>query len=190
MQELSRENLRLRRVSEADQSAFLNATRKSRELHQPWIFPPVSAQAFRDWVKDDPRRERYLVWHGASAESQQLVGYVGINELTWGVFENGCLGYWATAAHAGQGHLGAALSLLIGHVFSRQPRRLHRLEANVQPTNEASRRLVQGLGFRLEGLSPRFLKLGGSWRDHERWAITREDWRASPRARRPVAPRQ
>jgi ribosomal-protein-alanine N-acetyltransferase len=60
---------------------------------------------------------------------------------------------------------------------------LHRLEANIQPDNTRSIQLVKGLGFELEGYSPKYLKLAGRWRDHERWAIRVETWRGRKRGR-------
>ena len=62
-----------------------------------------------------------------------------------------------------------AVSLVIPIAFDRL--KLHRLEANIQPENLASIALVRACGFSKEGLSPRFLKKNGQWRDHERWAL-------------------
>jgi ribosomal-protein-alanine N-acetyltransferase len=65
------------------------------------------------------------------------------------------------------------LRAVVTHAFRKL--RLHRLEANIRPDNESSRRLVQWLGFRNEEFSPRYLKVAGRWRDHERWALTVEE---------------
>jgi ribosomal-protein-alanine N-acetyltransferase len=67
------------------------------------------------------------------------------------------------------------LDLALREAFSRL--RLHRVEANIQPGNAASIALVSRLGFEREGFSPRYLKVRGRWRDHERWAIRAELWR-------------
>ena len=66
------------------------------------------------------------------------------------------------------------LAQVITHAFKTM--KLHRLEANIQPGNQPSKALVKKLGFRREGFSPRYLKINGRWRDHERWAILSEDW--------------
>jgi len=70
-----------------------------------------------------------------------------------------------------------ALRLMLEYAFKQL--RLHRLEANVQPQNVYSIALVKRAGFVHEGFSRRYLKIGGRWRDHERWAILSEDWRTN-----------
>jgi len=76
----------------------------------------------------------------------------------------------------GRGLMSEAVGLAVTYAFDEQG--LHRLEANIQPGNLPSRALVQRLGFRQEGFSPRYLRIGGEWRDHERWAVLAEEWRA------------
>jgi ribosomal-protein-alanine N-acetyltransferase len=67
------------------------------------------------------------------------------------------------------------LRLLLRSAFGKL--RLHRVEANVQPENRSSLGLIESLGFLREGYSARYLKIGGRWRDHERWALIAERWR-------------
>jgi [ribosomal protein S5]-alanine N-acetyltransferase len=67
-----------------------------------------------------------------------------------------------------------ALGLVLSYAFENL--RLHRIEANIQPENVFSKALAARLGFRMEGFSPRYLKVAGRWKDHERWAIRREEW--------------
>jgi ribosomal-protein-alanine N-acetyltransferase len=112
----------------------------------------------------------------------ELIGVVNLSEIVRGPFRSAYLGYYGFQPHTGRGYVSEAMRLVIDKAF--RIFKLHRLEANIQPSNRASVSLVRRLGFRLEGYSPRYLKIGGRWKDHERWAILAEEW-LSRRPRRP-----
>jgi ribosomal-protein-alanine N-acetyltransferase len=144
------------------------------------VHPPTTPAGFDAWLRDgqDGRRERWLAWRRSD---EALVGYVAANEIVLAGFQSAYLGYWGAEGYGGQGLVREAVATALGHWLGRRRFRLHRLEANIQPANLRSRALVEALGFRLEGLSPRYLKIAGRWRDHERWAVTVEDWRRRQR---------
>jgi ribosomal-protein-alanine N-acetyltransferase len=169
-------HLELRGPSPTDREAFVEATRGSRALHRPWVHPPTTPSGFDSWLQEggDGRRERWLVWHRGSG---RLAGYIAANEIVYGALQSAYLGYWVVQGFEGRGLMREAVAAAVDHLFGRRRLRLHRLEANIQPGNAPSQALVDSLGFRLEGLSPRYLKVAGLWRDHERWALTVEDWR-------------
>ncbi len=164
--------LLLREPQETDGPAMLAAVAASRELHHPWVAPPADVEGFLAWLFRSRRADHasYLAWH-----EQDLVGVVNLNDITRGPLQSAYLGYYAFLPVAGCGWMRRALALAIDRAFDLHG--LHRLEANVQPANERSRRLVAGLGFRLEGYSPRYLRVAGEWRDHERWALLADEWR-------------
>jgi len=150
---------------------FLDAAKRSNSLHRPWVYPPKNTKDFNRYLE----RMRKPNQMGLFAfEDTELVGVVNIHEIVKGNFKSAYLGYYAFAPHHQQGKMGQALHLVINECFDEL--KLHRVEANIQPENTKSIRLVKRLGFRLEGLSKRYLKVGGQWRDHERWALLREEW--------------
>ena len=152
---------------------FLEAVRRSRTLHRGLVSPPKTAEQYGAYLKRMSAPSN--VGHFVCVESGALAGVINVTEIVRGSFRSAYLGYYAFHPHDGAGNMAAGLRLVIGRAFGRY--RLHRLEANIQPQNRRSIALVKRLGFRLEGLSPRYLKILGRWRAHERWAITVEDWK-------------
>ena len=148
--------------------------RASRKLHRPWLSSPTTPEAYERLlirVRDD----RYEPMFVCRLDDGAIVGFINISEIVRGSFQSAFLGYGAVAAHMGNGYMSEGLELVLGRAFSEL--RLHRLEANIQPGNTGSIALVRRSGFVREGLSERYLKIGGRWRDHEHWAIRAEQWR-------------
>jgi ribosomal-protein-alanine N-acetyltransferase len=169
----------IRRPSLRDEREFLARVGASRSLHRPWVAPPGDPVAFRRYVRAarEPRFLPYLV-----CGDGDIAGVVNASEIVRGCFHSAYLGFYAFRPFDGRGVMAEGLRLVLSDLFRRE--RLHRVEANIQPENTRSKALVRRLGFRCEGLSPRYLKIGGRWRDHERWALLAEEWRGA--ARRPA----
>jgi [ribosomal protein S5]-alanine N-acetyltransferase len=158
----------LRTPVASDEDEFIARMRASRGLHRPWLYPPLTCENYRAYLERiaGDRHDGFLV---CRREDSAIVGWLNASEIVRGSFQSAYLGYGAVAPFAGRGYMSEALRLLVRHAFTTM--KLHRLEANIQPGNHASIALVKRCGFEREGYSPRYLKIGGRWRDHERWAI-------------------
>ncbi|MBX3434098.1 MAG: GNAT family N-acetyltransferase [Pirellulales bacterium] len=155
-----------------DCDEFLGAVERSREFHSHWAHPPNAREGFEQYL-ERLKADRHAGFFVRRQVDDALAGVVNINEIVRGCFCSGYLGYYAFVPYAGQGLMRQGLRLVIDEAFDSFG--LHRLEANIQPDNAASIALARRLGFLREGFSPRYLRLEGEWRDHERWALTKEN---------------
>ena len=163
----------LRTPRAADATEFVSLARASRALHRPWVYAPETNGQFASYLarSREPAERCFLV---CEREDDSIAGVINLSQIAHGFFQSAYLGYYGFAPSVGRGLMSAGMELVLRHSFRHL--KLHRLEANIQPGNDRSRRLVERAGFEYEGYSPRYLKIGGRWRDHERWAITREVW--------------
>jgi ribosomal-protein-alanine N-acetyltransferase len=107
----------------------------------------------------------------------ELVGQLSVGGVTGGSLQSAHFGYWIDQRVAGRGIMPTAVALAVDHCFHVVG--LHRIEVNIRPENQASRRVVEKLGFAEEGVRRRFLHIAGDWRDHVCYVLLREDLRGS-----------
>ncbi len=166
-----------------DCDEFTRLMRLSREFHSPWATAPTDEERFAAYIGDARRADFAAMLLCRSADGA-IVGFFNLSQIVRRRLQSAYLGYAVGEPFAGQGYMRAGIGLVLRHSFTALE--LHRVEANIQPGNAASLALARGAGLRREGFSPRYLKIGGRWRDHERWAILVEDWRGHSGA--PVQP--
>ncbi|MCG8423248.1 MAG: GNAT family N-acetyltransferase [Proteobacteria bacterium] len=169
----------LRHPTQVDVDEFIALRQASRDVHQPWEpipedgSDPVSRPVFRRFLitANTPSSQKHLI---CRATDGAIVGYVGLSQIVMGPFCSSYMGYWVGKPYLRQGYATEGISLCVERAFTQLC--LHRIEANIIPQNTASLATARKCGFHREGYSPRYLKIAGQWRDHERWAITVEDW--------------
>jgi [ribosomal protein S5]-alanine N-acetyltransferase len=175
-----RPRVELRSPAPADRDEFLAAMRSSRRFHGRWLTGPTTDEAY-DRLLARVEGDRFEPMFVCRRDDGAIVGFINLNEIIRGGLQSAFLGYGGVAAYAGQGYMSEGLQLVLARAFGELG--LHRLEANIQPGNAASIALVRRAGFVSEGISERYLKIGGRWRDHEHWVMLAEQWRELRRRR-------
>jgi len=156
----------LRTPKAEDIQEITSAYENSISIHNPWAFAP------QNYVNYIQQEGRYFV---CSSETGAIVGTLNISGVVRGYFQSGYLGYEVFHPYQGRGFMRQGLKLLLEEAFG--PLNLHRLEANIQPDNVASIKLVANAGFVQEGFSRNYVRVGGfEWKDHVLWAIISSNW--------------
>ncbi|NNL30666.1 MAG: GNAT family N-acetyltransferase [Gemmatimonadetes bacterium] len=178
------ERLTLRRLTLADQAAFVAMLDESAEAWAPWTPSPpddlTPADRFRREIErgaSGARAGTHLRL-GAFAPEGRLIGLFSLNEIVRGVFESAYAGWQVRATDAGRGLGTEGVSALLDIAFAAPPRGLglHRVQANIMPSNAASLGVARKVGFRREGEALRYLRIAGRWEDHVMFALTADEW--------------
>jgi [ribosomal protein S5]-alanine N-acetyltransferase len=176
----------VRTVRPEDDAPYRRAVLASAERMRRWN-PVNPDDLVRHIAQQSADHRTFFVFANEPDPEQPMVGRINLNGVVRGRFRSVAMGYDAYDPYAGRGLFGEGLRLVVNvalAAFEDGGMDLHRVEANVQPGNSRSAGLLRSLGFHHEGFSPRLLFLpddNGSeqWRDHERYAVTREDWPAA-----------
>lgn len=168
----------LRPLVLADGPVFQSVRRANAAWLEPWDATSPDPDA--------PLRTFEEIVHQYDAEAEagrslplvvevdgRLVGQVNVGTVVMGSFRSCYVGYWVSRSVAGQMVTPTAVALVADHLVAAIG--LHRVEVNIRPENTASLAVVRKLGFRSEGLRPRYLHIDGEWRDHLSYALTVED---------------
>ncbi len=180
---LSGRRVGLRPLLASDFEQWREVRRRCRDWLTKW--EPSVPSGRPDVVED---RRAFAARCGARERERQLgtgygfgvfvgsrfCGEINLNSIQRGPFQNAYIGYWMDEACAGNSYTPEAAAVLFQFAFEEV--RLHRLQIAIIPRNRASRRVVEKLGIRSEGIAVRYLEINGVWEDHVRYAITTEEW--------------
>ncbi|MGQ0831303.1 MAG: GNAT family N-acetyltransferase [Microthrixaceae bacterium] len=158
-----------------------------RRRNADWLlkWEPLRVTSSPDPVES---RDAFAVRCGARQRERQLgtgygygifveghfAGEINLSIVQRGPFQSAYIGYWIDEAHAGRGYMPEALVCLCRAAFD--DLHLHRVQIAIIPRNSASRRVVEKLDIRDEGVAQRYLEINGTWEDHIRYAMTAEEW--------------
>ena len=180
------DRVEVRPPSSADAAAYAEAVTLSQRRLADFAMPnPHNLPIVLE--NQSPTYRTFMVHARDPEGSHGLVGRINVANVVEGAFRSATVGYDSYDPYAGRGLFAEGLSLTIDLVFADPPlgMGLHRVEANIQPSNHRSSGLVRSLGFVHEGFSRHFLHLPGpdgrrDWRDHERYTMLSTDWPAVP----------
>ena len=167
--------LRLRTLAEADIPALF-AIFGDPEVCRYWSHPALpdlaAAAGLLAQIQAYAREGTLFQWGIALRASDEVIGTCTLASITH-EHRRAELGFALARAHWGQGYVAEALPALVAHAFGALD--LHRLEADIDPRNATSIRVVERLGFRREGYMRERYVVNGETQDTVFYGLLRKD---------------
>jgi [ribosomal protein S5]-alanine N-acetyltransferase len=152
---------------------WLTVWEPRRQPHQADPTTDRSAFASRCLQRDRDRANGTAYQFGLFVD-REIAGEVNLNNVIRGAMQSATIGYWIDREHAGHGYVAEGVVVLFQHAFEQLG--LHRVEICIVPRNLRSRRVMEKLNIREEGVAERYLEIAGVWEDHVRYGFTAEEW--------------
>jgi ribosomal-protein-alanine N-acetyltransferase len=175
----------LRPLASADWPQWAEVRQRNDQWLTPWeplrpanmLDPTRDREAFsaRCTARDRDRQMGVAYGFGLFVGAD-FAGEVNLNGVARGALQTGTVGYWVDRDKAGNRYVAEGVVVLAKFAFEQL--HLHRLEICIVPRNTNSRRVMEVLRVREEGVALRYLEINGTWEDHMRYAITAEEWDA------------
>ena len=173
---LESQDLRLQALRFRDRGQWNAVRSENRDWLSPWeaTIPIMPSEAPLDsgqlpsyfemvrTLNSEARHGRsfsFAIWH-----QHNLIGQISLGGVIYGAMRGGHIGYWIDKNYANKGFTTQAVMAVTDFAFTQL--NLHRIEINVRPENEASKRVAEKSGYIFEGERPRYLHIAGNWRDH------------------------
>ncbi|MCY7301391.1 MAG: GNAT family N-acetyltransferase [Ilumatobacteraceae bacterium] len=175
----------LRPLTAGDWQQWSEVRQRNEQWLTPWeplrpanlLDPTRDRDAFTSRCNARDRDRQVGIAYGFGVfVGADFAGEINLNGVVRGAQQGGTIGYWIDRDKAGQRYIAEGVATLLR--FSFEQLHLHRLEICIVPRNRNSRRVVEVLGLREEGIAQRFLEINGTWEDHVRYGITAEEWAA------------
>lgn len=177
---LNTPRLILRLPNETDSFQFQAFDERNMNHMSPWrstVGEPRmdhKAQLIK-WAQEfkEGRSIRFLLFLKEKPKDE-IIGFCNFSQIFRGPFQACYLGYHIDVTLEGKGLMSEAVAKAIEYMFKNQ--KLHRIMANYMPSNERSARLLQKLGFVVDGHAKKYLLIKGQWEDHILTSLTNEHW--------------
>ena len=182
MIKLQNENLIVRSPKEGDEKGLVEFSKRNKDfLHPTGLVQLPDDLTDQKWVAyikkseddfDNDKAVRLLIIEKSNPYT--VIGKINFTEITRGFFQACYLGYGIDHAMTSRGYMTSALKLSIEYMFNEK--NIHRIMANYLPDNTASARVLEKLGFIIEGTAKKYLMINGIWRDHVLTSLTNDNW--------------